>query len=261
MDSSSNNRSKLRIFLLWAAFVLIFGTAVYLLLPTFAKLKAPLAELRNVWVSWAAGTLDVPDLWGKPLWWWNRCSVVLSGFGLLGVIVEIIGADRLRSATLHVRERTKVYAKNVRQELFETAKGLGALVLLAVSGYVLFWVWVRLIDQDHAVSLFLSWVVVVLGLPLLLYGAGRLFYPTELVAAMQLSKEQDPEGNAVLGVVVGKLIVQCFRSNLLFPSSCLELVAYLIERRILGLLLRILIAVLLILGFHFSLLTAGAATE
>lgn len=65
-----------------------------------------MSELVDLWRAWASGPLTASDveLWGRPLWWWPRVAILLQAAGLVGIVFEIIGEERLREMVRSARQ-------------------------------------------------------------------------------------------------------------------------------------------------------------
>jgi hypothetical protein len=62
-------------------------------------------EYQALWAAWFAGPVDNDMLlWGYPLWVWARIGTVAQFFAVVGLVLELVGYERLRNHALTLQE-------------------------------------------------------------------------------------------------------------------------------------------------------------
>lgn len=97
-------------------------------------------ELLSAWAQWFHGVqIPMLDLWGHKVFWWGRIGKLLQLFAALLVLLEIIGADKLKEMAASARKNSSnmVGDKNVIKALFDDSATnstyvIGIVVAIAV---------------------------------------------------------------------------------------------------------------------------------
>lgn len=90
--------------------------------------------LLEAWSRWASGPLRDSLLWGLEIWWWGRIGILLSATGIVGLIVDIVGPDKLREIGRNLKDKAHIreQAETVRKMVLVTAKSVAFVLALCL---------------------------------------------------------------------------------------------------------------------------------
>ncbi len=214
-----------------------------------------LKELLDLWSLWWSGTAieSATVLWGKPLFVWGRVGKVIQFFSALMIIAEIIGPERIRDFGKFLRSQSSFRSvQGIMRKLLGAFTSLlnrqaksedTSVGDIGLDGTVS-------IENVRAVSLMALWGGLAAFVTSLSAGEGfresALFIP---IAYFFLS---------VLVVFLGLMfvLVSLCGIGLILDVVLLEPLAGLLNKPFLGKFLKIVSVVLLIIGFHFDLLSS-----